>query len=66
MDLMFKEAINDAAQKMRKPESFPTAVYCTKEVWEYEQANHPERFRVDAKRGLLWCGRKVEYIEDIK
>lgn len=51
---------------MRKPESFPTAVYCTKEVWEYEQANHPERFRVDTERGLLWCGRKVEYIEDIK
>lgn len=66
MDLMFEEAINDAAQKMCSPTSFSTAVYCTKEVWEYEQANHPERFRIDTKLGLLWCGRKVEYIEDIK
>lgn len=48
------------------PDIYPIRIYQHRDVWYEELGKHPERFVLDKEKGLLWCGYKVEYLENLR
>lgn len=65
MEKLTKKEIDKAVETLRESLPYLTAVYCTKETWQVEQAKYPERFRINEDGDLLWCGYKVGFLEDL-